>query len=122
MESLIMNETNWEPLIRDLAASLSTTSEHILEVYTKAMFTEGIAGLIFSGLAAILLLAAIVYFLKSTIKAKDEDELSDGFMAFLTLACLTFSFLIALTASYSSLLKVLNPEYEAIQEMSRLVK
>jgi drug/metabolite transporter (DMT)-like permease len=104
-----------------LAQKLGVAAEHVYTVLIRQQFAEGIYAIIIIAVAVLGLLLAVIIF-KLCFKHGDKGE--EGIAIFLgcTAACIGATALFVILSSTGNVLKVVNPEYYAIQEIIKMVK
>ena len=120
-----LTPVNWETIIWDIATSLQLTSEYVFETLVSGMYVEGWIGLICLVVAFIISLE--LFFLsvklwkihtKNTKKSAYSID-SSGFDIFSVVAfALGICFLMySIFSIKTSAIKIINPEYAAIQHI-----
>lgn len=109
--------------IDTLAIKLGVASEHVYGMLVKQHFTEGFVKI---GLGVCVLIIGIVIlkFMKKVINKYQRDEEEENEIATIGLTILLMSLLasIVIFNVYHGVLRVVNPEYYAIEEVLKLFK
>ena len=113
-----------EDILREALEIVKEASPHVWGVMMRQVYTQAYLGLIQSGLATMFLIAYIVIFIKTLAATKENDPFKDKseimvavFSGWLFGGGVISFFLIIFTpvVFFSSISKLLNPEYYAIR-------
>lgn len=112
-------QTDWEPIIRDLAASLNTTAENLTAVMVEGIKIDSAVSIVFWGIAAIVSILIILIGIKLCLKYKDDDpaDIIPMGVVIIALGLITlFPVSLSLKCNVSDFLA---PEYAAFQQILR---
>lgn len=112
-------------LVTNLAEKMGQTGTHIYEVFVRQQYVDGLGNLIgFSVFAVVALIGLVLaYKFSKNFKYSGYDEAEArifSFFGILIVWCISWAFLIGGIAT--SIKKMINPEYYAIQQIVETVR
>jgi hypothetical protein len=122
-------DSNTETLIRELAAKLGTTVEHLYTVLVKQAFITGVSDIVICSFILVALIFSAFYLFKGIAKAKknqDEREpyaIPEFIIPVILAVIFGIMFIIAFLANIEDIITCFsNPEYFAVHEILKYVR
>jgi hypothetical protein len=112
-------------VVKQLAESLQTTSEHVYSILVRQSIVRGVIRITMVGILYLVILVYIVNWNRfyNWGKMSDDYDSSDGpvIIFWLSTVLLAFLFCVSIFQLPSALSLLLNPEYNAINEIMELI-
>ena len=108
-----------ETILNKLALTLGTTVSHILSIYTKQAYLEGLFSVIGLSIFSIIFIFLIYcYFEKGLEEFRIGNDLNKkGVCVAISLAGIVICFLISVCCGVTWVMQIKNPEFYAIKEL-----
>lgn len=108
--------------IESMAKSLGVAAEHVYGILVKQQVAEGIATIALMPLALIILSVILTKLVKALKKYDGWDNTHIMIPTVLVACVLGVASIVALVMIPGGLMKIMNPEYYAIQEIMDVIK